>query len=174
MHSLHIVVLWCAFATGRFIDIFQCFGPSITMTWESTLNWLYGYFGRSGSTKKLWHNHNLIKHNNTLCIFDVMYSNIHLVPLQWRHNECDGISNHRRLRCLLNRLFRRRSKKISQHRVTGLCEGKSLGPMNSPHRGPVTQKMSRFDDVIMRWNQRQRRQSSEWQCKPCKPSNRLV
>ena len=29
-------------------------------------------------------------------------------PLQWRHNECDGMSNHRRLDCLLNRLFRRR------------------------------------------------------------------
>ena len=35
------------------------------------------------------------------------------VPLQWCHNERDGVSNHRRLDCLLNRLFRRRSKKIS-------------------------------------------------------------
>ena len=32
---------------------------------------------------------------------------------QWRHNERDGISNNRRLDCLLNRLFRRRSKKSS-------------------------------------------------------------
>ena len=31
---------------------------------------------------------------------------IHM-PLQWRHNERDGVSNHRRLDCLLNRLFRR-------------------------------------------------------------------
>ena len=28
--------------------------------------------------------------------------------LQWRHNERDGFSNHRRLDCLLTRLFRRR------------------------------------------------------------------
>ena len=28
--------------------------------------------------------------------------------LQWRHNECDGVSNHRRLEHLLNRLFSRR------------------------------------------------------------------
>ena len=28
--------------------------------------------------------------------------------LQWRHNDCDDISNHRRPDCLLNRLFRRR------------------------------------------------------------------
>ena len=34
--------------------------------------------------------------------------------LQWRHNKCDGVSNHRRLDCLLNRLFRRRSKKSSK------------------------------------------------------------
>ena len=46
-------------------------------------------------------------------------------PLEWCHNERDGIWNHRRLDCLLSRLFRRRSKKTSMLRVTGLCEGKS-------------------------------------------------
>ena len=44
---------------------------------------------------------------------------------QWRHNGGDGVSNHRRLDCLPNRLFRRRSKKTSKPRVTGLCEGNS-------------------------------------------------
>ena len=39
------------------------------------------------------------------------------LPLQWRHNDRDGVSNHRRFDCLLNRLFRRRSKKTSQLRV---------------------------------------------------------
>ena len=43
--------------------------------------------------------------------------------LQWRHNERDGVSNHRRLDCPLNRLFRHRSKKTPKLRVTGLCEG---------------------------------------------------
>ena len=43
--------------------------------------------------------------------------------LQWRHNEGDGISNHRRLDCLFNRLFRRISKKTSKLCVTGFCEG---------------------------------------------------
>ena len=46
-------------------------------------------------------------------------------PLLWLHNEHDGVSNHRHLDCLLNRLFRRRSKKTSKPRVTGLCEGNS-------------------------------------------------
>ena len=45
--------------------------------------------------------------------------------LQWNHNERGGVSNHRRLDCLLKRLFRRRSKKISKLHVTGLCEGNS-------------------------------------------------
>ena len=33
------------------------------------------------------------------------------IPLQWFHNERDCVSNYRRLNCLPNRLFRRRSKK---------------------------------------------------------------
>ena len=39
--------------------------------------------------------------------------------LQWRHNGRDGVSNHQPHDCLLNRLFRRRSKKTSKLRVTG-------------------------------------------------------
>ena len=39
--------------------------------------------------------------------------------------EHDFVSNHRRFDCLLNRLFRRRSKKTSKLRVIGLCEGNS-------------------------------------------------
>ena len=50
---------------------------------------------------------------------------------------------------LLNRLFGHRSKKTSKLRVTGLCAGNSPGPVNFPHKGPVTRKMFPFDDVIM-------------------------
>ena len=71
------------------------------------------------------------------------------VPLRWRHNDHDGGSNHHPHGCLLNRLFRRKSKKTSKLRVTGLCVGNSPGPVNSPHKGPVTRKMFPFDDVIM-------------------------
>ena len=45
--------------------------------------------------------------------------------LQRHHNEHDGVSNHHHHDCLLNRLFRCRSKKTSKLRVTGLCVGKS-------------------------------------------------
>ena len=47
------------------------------------------------------------------------------LSIQWAHNEPDGDSNHRRFDCLLNRLFRFRSKKTSKLRVTGLCGGNS-------------------------------------------------
>ena len=48
-------------------------------------------------------------------------------PLQWRHHELDGVSNHQHHDCLFNCLFRRRSKKTSKLRVTGLCAGNSPG-----------------------------------------------
>ena len=71
------------------------------------------------------------------------------ISLRWRHNELDGVSDHQPHDCLLNSLFGRRSKKTSKLRVTGLCEGNSPGPVNSPHKGPVARKIVPFDDVIM-------------------------
>ena len=61
-------------------------------------------------------------HSNTvikqgLCNTDRQYAS------QWRHNGRDGVSNHPRPDYLLNRLFKRRSKKTSKLRLTGLCEG---------------------------------------------------
>ena len=74
-----------------------------------------------------------------------------LMSLNWRHNDNDGVSNHQPHGCLLNRLFRRKSQKTPKLRVTGLCVGNSPGPVTSPHKWPVTRKMSPFDDVIMVW-----------------------
>ena len=48
-------------------------------------------------------------------------------PLLWRHYGRDSVSNHQPHDCLLNRLFRHRSKKTSKLRVTGLCVGNSPG-----------------------------------------------
>ena len=71
------------------------------------------------------------------------------VPLQWRHNGQDGVSNHQPHESLLNPSFKRKSKKPSKVRATGLCAGNS--PVNSPHKGSVTRKMFPFDDVIMNY-----------------------
>ena len=43
--------------------------------------------------------------------------------LRWRHNDHDSVSNHQPHGCLLNRLFRRRSKKTSKLSVTGFVWG---------------------------------------------------
>ena len=67
-------------------------------------------------------------------------------PLQWLRNERDGVSNHRRFDCLLQRLFRRRSKKTSKLCVTGLCVG------NSPVTGEFpTQRASNAENVFIWW-----------------------
>ena len=52
--------------------------------------------------------------------------------LRWRHNGRDSVSNHQLHGCLLNRLFRRRSKKTSKLRVTGLCARNSPGTSEFP------------------------------------------
>ena len=59
-------------------------------------------------------------------------------PLQWRHNGRDSVSNRQPHDCLPNRLCRRRSKKTSKLRVTGLCVwGIHRWPMKSScSRGP--------------------------------------
>ena len=84
-----------------------------------------------------------------IIITKVRLRHYRFLSLQWRHNDHDGVSIHQPHGCLLNRLFRRRSKKTSKLCVTGLCVGNSPGPVNSPHEGPVTRKMFPFDDVII-------------------------
>ena len=71
--------------------------------------------------------------------------------LQWRHNERDGVSNHRRLECLLNRLFRRRSDQRKHQSSVSLAFVTWIHrwPVDSPHKGSVAQKIFLFDDVIM-------------------------
>ena len=66
--------------------------------------------------------------------------------LQWRHNDHGGVSYNQPHGSLLNRFFRRRSKKTSNLRVTGHCAWKSPVPVNFPQKGPVTRKMVPFDD----------------------------
>ena len=70
--------------------------------------------------------------------------------LQWRHNESQGVSNHRCLECLLNHLFKRKSNKTLKLHVTGLCEGNSPVTGEFPAQGPVTRKIFLFDDVLIR------------------------
>ena len=70
-------------------------------------------------------------------------------PLQWRHNEHDGVSNHQPRDCLLNRLFSADQRKHHSSASLAFWRGIHRWPVNSPHRGPVTRKRFPFDDVIM-------------------------
>ena len=66
--------------------------------------------------------------------------------LEWRHNGCNGVSNHQPHDCLLNRLFWRTSKKTSTLRFTGLCAG------NSPGTGVFPAQMaSNLENVFIWW-----------------------
>ena len=110
----------------------------------------------------IWYCHYLLSDiNGKACVYNKY---IRLIPgvfeqtpqcfhnklaLRWRHNGLYSVSDHQPHDCLLNRLFRRSSKKTSKLCVTGFCAGNSPGPVNSPHKWPVTRKMFPFDDVIM-------------------------
>ena len=67
-------------------------------------------------------------------------------PLQWRHNVRNGVSNPQPHDCLLNRFFRRRSKKTSKLRVTGLCAE------NSPVTGEFPAQMASNAVIVSIWN----------------------
>ena len=69
-----------------------------------------------------------------------------MVSLQWRHNDLDGVSNHQPHGCLVDCLYRRRSKKTSKLCVTGLCAG------NSPVTGEFpAHRASNAEDVPIWW-----------------------
>ena len=74
------------------------------------------------------------------------------MTLHLRHNGRDNASNHQPHDCLLNRLFRRRSKKTSKLRVTGLCVGNTPGTGEFP-----AQMASNAENVSIWW-----RHSETW------------
>ena len=99
----------------------------VVVCWGQLHTNFLGYFNDKLSHKSIWNTYRDYNNKNRAS--------------QWHHIERDGITNHRRLDCLLNRLFRRRSKKTSKLCVTGPCKGNP----------PVARKMFPFDDVILRF-----------------------
>ena len=91
---------------------------------------------------------------------EVSFSSTNSEPLQCRQNERNGVSHHQRLNCLLNRSFRRRSKKTPKNlnlilnlnlnsASLAFVRGIHRTPVDSPRNGPVTQKMFPLDNVFM-------------------------
>ena len=64
------------------------------------------------------------------------------------NDECGGVSNHRRLDCLLNRLFKRRSQKYQSSASLIFVKGVYRWPVGPPPTGPATRKMFPLNDVI--------------------------
>ena len=67
------------------------------------------------------------------------------VPLRWRDNGHDSVSNHQSHHRLFNRLFGCRSKKTSKLRVTGLYAG------NSPGTGEFPAQMASSAENVSIW-----------------------
>ena len=78
---------------------------------------------------------------------DIHFVWLILWTVRWRHNGRDSVSNHQPHHCLLNRLLRRRSKKTSKLRVTGLCVGNSPGTCEFP-----AQMASNAENVSIWWH----------------------
>ena len=98
---------------------------------------------------------NMYDIRSPLCVF--VFCDF-IITLQWHHNGRYGVSNHQPHDCLLNRLFRRRSKKIPKLRATGLCAE------NSPVTGEFPAQMaSNAENVTIWW-----RHHESW-VPPCDP-----
>ena len=66
------------------------------------------------------------------------------LALQWRHHEHDSLSNHQPHDC-----SDADQRKHQSSASLAFVRGIHRSPVNSPHRWPVTRKMSSFDDVIV-------------------------
>ena len=84
--------------------------------------------------------------NNAVFIDEKEFAILVSKTLQWRHNELDTYLKHQPHDCLLNLLFRFRSKKTSKLRVTGICA------WNSPVTGEFpAQRASNAGNVSIWW-----------------------
>ena len=121
----------------------------------------------SHKSTKNWQYHHKAKHNlNNLCTVYWCFLRtgdlINLTrrnwcnSLQWRHNGRDSVSNHQPHHCLLSRLFRRKSKKTSKVRVTGLCVG------NSPVTGEFPAQMASNTENVSIWWRHHVKQRFVW------------
>ena len=91
---------------------------------------------------------------DTQWVYDVVLlvipslSSLQIWALQWRHNGRDGISNHQphNYYMVYSNVYSGGDQRKHQCSVSLAF---ARGPVNSPHKWPVTRKMFPFDDVIM-------------------------
>ena len=72
------------------------------------------------------------------------------ISLQWRHNGRDIASQITSLTIVYSTVYSDADQRIHQSSASlAFVRGIHRGPVNSPHKWPVTRKMFPFDDVIM-------------------------
>ena len=122
LSALHPLMAWHCYCSGVLMTKFGCWiCKALVLENEAYFPWIISMGGID---------------YNTLIV---------ALTLQWRHDGRDGVSNHRRFDCLLNRLFRHRSKNTSTIRVTGLCVG------NWPVTGEFPAQMASNAENVSIW-----------------------
>ena len=137
--------------TGRYF-------PNKTAGYDANyVYWLYGYRIEDFLEYHFWLHgpqyndrlylsvYNIIRIGFWLTLILVQSRTAAINILQWRQNGYDGVSNHQRRDCLLNRLFGHRSKKTSKLRITGLCA------RNSPVTGEFPAQMASNTENVSFW-----------------------
>ena len=110
---------------------------NLMTSWPQSHDWLKHWSQRTYNTSYLE------KFPSRMCILT------YWVSKQWSHNGCNSISIHRHLHYLLNRLFRRRSKKTSKLCVTALCLGNPPVTDGFPSQRARNVENFQFHDAIM-------------------------
>ena len=142
--------------SARIKSLFKIFGCCDSSIEEASIKWMLSNFGNGGRLHFNYYGSTEYKSKPECGSADCFYRCVECsdtnaanvlkpyISFLCRHNGRGSVSNHQHHDCLLNHVFRRRSKKTSKLRVTGLCVGNSPGT-----EWPVMQKMFPFDDVIM-------------------------
>ena len=89
----------------------------------------------------------------SMCFAHNLNPKLSLVTLQWRYNECDGVSNHRRIDCLLKRCSGVDQRKHQSSAPLAFVRGIHRRPEKSLHKGPVTGE-NVFHLMTSSWNKK--------------------
>ena len=126
--------------------------------WNREVHWIHNKVYSIDQLLGIWCNSNKTEMSTTLIgIAEMSVSTKVLsLPLLWRHNGRGTVSNHQPHHCLLNRLFRSRSKKTPKLRVTGLSAG------NSPETGEFPAQMANNAENVFIWWRHHDYSKSHW------------
>ena len=141
--------LWVEYTGHRWIPtqspVTRSFGVFFDLRLNKRLNKQSGRWWIEMPSRSLWRHCNEFSFRLAAEKSPQLHITGCIAPLRWRHNDHAGVLTHQPHGCLLNRLFRRKSKKTSKLRVTGLCVG------NSPGTGEFPAQMASYAENVSIW-----------------------